>query len=305
MLELANQSNWTAGLYPGWDADQQYQLTAVFKAGFSFDEQGNVIPLPPEYEIHAADQHHADPLASSLVQASEIAPFKQGGEIYLYGTATPERENLIAMEVGMGILFTDGREWKKILRVYGTRKWQMNRLNYIMGEPGFVQPIPLRYEYAFGGTNPNDDDDAYAANPIGMGYNSDQRKLLSEELPRIEAGPAFMTSPMQKPLPAGFGPLPVFWEPRRSEVGEPVADPFVQGGCPYARTAQKYLHNVAPPDQRFNKAFSGGEVLHLRALLPNVSHRKAVQLVLPSLNRSCIRFLITRQKRYLRSATPW
>lgn len=284
MLELANQSNWTAGLYPGWDADQQYQLTAVCKAGFSFDEQGNLIPLPPDYEIHAADQHLADPLASSLVQASEIAPFKQGSEIYLYGTASPERNNLIAMEVGMGMLFTDGREWKKILRVYGPRKWQKTRLNYIMGEPGFVQPIPLQYEYAFGGSNPNDDDDAYATNPIGMGYNSDQRKLLSEALPRIETGPTFMTSPMQKPVPAGFGPLPVFWEPRRSAIGEPVADPFAQGGCPYARTAQKSLHNVAPLDQRFNKPFSGGEVLHLRALLPDVSHKQTVQIVLPTLN---------------------
>ena len=283
MLELANQSNWVAGLYPGWDHTQQYQLTTVFKAGFAFDEEGTLTPLPADYEIIAADQHHADPLGTSLAQASEIAPFKQGGEIYLYGSATPDRDNLIAMEVGMGLLFTDGRDWKKILRVYGLRKWQSTKASYIMGPPGFVQAIPLQYEYAFGGANPNDDDDAYAANPIGMGYNSDQRKLLCADLPRIEVGPSFMSSPMQKPVPAGFAPLPVFWEPRRSEIGEPVADAFAQGGCPYDRSAKKSLHNVAPHDQRFNTPFSGGEVLHLRALVANVSHRQSLRIVLPTL----------------------
>jgi hypothetical protein len=283
VLELANQSNWVAGLYPGWDTAQQYQLTAVFKAGFAFDEQGQLTALPPDYAIIEADEHDVNPLTTSLVQANEIAPSKQGGEIYLYGSATPERDNLIAMEVGMGMLFSDGRDWKKILRVFGKRKWKKTKVNYILGEPGFVEPIPLQYEYAFGGANPNKDDDAYAANPIGLGYNSDARKLLCDELPRIEVGPSFMTSPMQKPVPAGFGPLPVFWEPRRSEIGEPVTDPFAQGGCPYDRTAQKSLHNVAPRDQRFAKPFNGGEVLYLRALVPGVSHKKNIQITLPTL----------------------
>jgi hypothetical protein len=283
VLELSNQSNWVAGLYPGWDHAQQYQLTAVFKAGFSFDESGQVTPLPADYNIVESDEHHANPLTSSLVQASEIAPFKQGSEIYLYGTAIPERDNLIAMEVGMGLSLSDGREWKKILRVFGPRKWQKTKVNYIMGKPGSVQAIPLQYEYAFGGCNPNNDDDAYAANPIGIGYNSDQRKLVSDELPRIETGPTYVTSPMHKPVPAGFAPLPVFWEPRRSEIGEPVADPFAQGGCPYDRAAQKSLHNAAPHDQRFDKPFIGGEVLHLRALLANVSHKRSVQIKLPKL----------------------
>lgn len=283
MLELANQSNWVAGLYPGWNHAQQYQMTAVFKAGFSFDEHGQLTPLAPDYTLIETEQHATDPFSSGLVAASEIAPFKQGGEIYLYGTANPERDNLVAMEVGMGILFTDGREWKKILRVFGRRRWKKTMVNYIMDEPGYVETIPLQYQYAFGGGNPHDDDDSYAANPIGLGYNSDQRKLQCEELPRIEIGPSFMTTPMQKPTPAGFGPVPVFWEPRRSEIGEPVADPFAQGGCPYDRTAQKSLHNVAPHDQRFNKPFVGGEVLHLRALLPAVSHKQTVQIVLPAL----------------------
>jgi hypothetical protein len=157
-------------------------------------------------------------------------------------------------------------------------------VNYIHDEnPQPVEEVPLSYEYAFGGTNPADELDVYEANPAGMGYNSDQRNLINNELPRIEIGPNFMSSPMQKPVPAGFGPLPVFWEPRASDSGEPVEDPVSQGGCPYSKTAKRCLHNVAPYDQRFKNPFIGGEVIHLRALVPGVSHRQTVQIVLPGL----------------------
>jgi hypothetical protein len=187
--------------------------------------------------------------------------------------------------VGVGILFTDGREWKKVLRVFGERKWKKTMINHQHDEqPGFVTETPLSYEYAFGGRNPNNSEDEYLANPVGIGYNSDQRNLFCDQLPRIEVGPNYMTTPMQKPVPGSFAPLPIWWEPRSSEIGLPVEDPMEQGGCPYSKTAKDTLHNVAPLDQRFAKPFLGGEVIHLRALVKDVSHRKTIQLVLPELH---------------------
>ena len=227
MLEFANQTIWAGGLYPGWDSRQQFQLTAVFKASYEFDESGQLLPLSEPAPLVAADEHGGEPLNSSLTAALETAPFKKGSEFYLYGTAYPERENLLAMEVGVGILFTNGQEWKKVLRVFGERRWQKTMLNHQHAQrPGFVTPTPLCYEYAFGGRNPHDEEDEYLANPVGIGYNSDQRKLACDVLPRIEMGPNFMVTPMQKPTPAGFGPLPVWWEPRSSEIGLPAEDPL-------------------------------------------------------------------------------
>lgn len=285
MLEFANQTIWSGGLYPGWDNKQQSQLTAVFKASYEFDEHGQLLPLAEQLPLVEADEHGDDPLNSSLKAALETAAFKQGGEIYLYGTAYPERENLLAMEVGVGILFTDGREWKKVLRVFGERKWKKTMLNHQHDQqPGFVTSIPLSYEYAFGGRNPADEEDEYPANPVGIGYNSDQRNLACDDLPRIEVGPNFMVTPMQKPTPAGFGPLPVWWEPRSSEIGLPVEDPMAQGGCPYSKSAKDSLHNAAPLDQRFKKPFLGGEVIHLRALVKDVNHQQSIHIVLPELH---------------------
>ena len=285
MLEFSNQSNWLAGLYPGWDFKHEHQFTAVFKVSYQFDETGKLTLIEDAPPLVEADEHRGAALTTSLQAVSEIAPFKEGSEIYLYGTARPDRDGLVAMEVGIGILFTDKKQWKKVLRIFGKRTWKKTMVNYIHGEnPGSVEEILLSYEYAFGGGNPEDDQDVFEANPTGLGYNSDQRNLFSEELPRIEMGPDFVNSPMQKPTPAGFGPLPLFWEPRVSDAGEPVSDPTTQGGCPYSKTAKRCIHNVAPYDQRFKKPFTGGEIIHLRALVPDVRHKTAVQIVLPTLN---------------------
>lgn len=152
MLELSNQSSWVAELYPDWDAkQQQQQLTAIFKISYQFDETGKLTLIEDAPPLIEADQHRGDALTSSLQAVSEIAPFKEGSEIYLYGTVRPDREGLVAMEVGGG--------------------------------------------------NPGDDQDVFEANPTGFGYNSDQRNLFSEELPRVEMGPDFVNSPMQKPTP--------------------------------------------------------------------------------------------------------
>ncbi len=283
MLELVNQSDWVAGLYSDWDAARQHQQTTVFKASFHFDEQGHLIPMLEPPELVQADEHYAKPTTSSLKQALETMPFKQGSEIYLYGTACPERENLTAMEVGMGIKFTDGHKWKKVLRVFGERRWKKTLVNYILDEPGYVERIPLQYEYAYGGAE-TEQDDGYAANLAGMGYNPHSRQLSSELLPRIEIGPNFLTGPTQKTIPAGFAPLPIFWEPRLSEIGDPVDEPMEQGGCPYSESAAPCVHNVAPQDQRFKQTFQGGEVIYLRALVPGVNHQDAVKLTLPTLH---------------------
>jgi len=283
VLELQNNSAWQAGLYPGFNHKLEQQMTAVFKVSYRFDNQGQLTP-DNEIEIVGIDEYSGDPLTSSLKAASEIAPFKEGGEFYLYGTAKPEREGLVAMEVGIGILFNNKKQWKKVLRVFGTRKWKKTMVNYIHDEPGAVEEIPIIYENAFGGAHPDNVDDVFEANPTGIGYNSDQRNLLSDELPRIELGPDFMMTPMQKPTPAGFGPLPVFWEPRVSDIGPLAEDDIAQGGCPYTKAAKKCCHNVAPYDQRFKKPFQGGEIVHLRALATDISHKQTIQVVVPELH---------------------
>jgi hypothetical protein len=283
VLELSNQSLWAAGIYPGWSAKREPQLTVVFKAAYRFDTEGRLTPLMPVPALIEADAHHGDPETTGLCEAAEIAPFKEGGELYLYGTAYPPRPDLNAMEVRVGLRFRDGTRWEKTLRVFGPRRWKRFLLHHSLGVLGPVEPTPLRYEYAYGGSSPRDEDQYCPENPAGTGFNVHAGRLISDTPPRIEVGPPFIDAPMQRATPAGFGPVPAFWEPRATDAGEPVEDPEAHGGCPFGEDARPTLHNAAPPDQRFPAPFSGGEVLSLRGLFKGQPARHDVLLDLPAL----------------------
>jgi len=284
VLELINESAWAAGLYPGWDAQRCFQMTLVVKAGYRFELDGALSPLP-DLELIEADSHYGKPLETSLEFASEIAPFKQGSEIYLRGTAYPPKAGAVVAEVSMALHFADRGRWQKRLRVFGVREWKRRVVGRVPTSPMPLEPVPLRYEYAFGGRH-EDSGDEYDANPVGMGFNRGQWRVDDERLPQIELGPPYLTSPSQRRPPGGFGPLPVFWSPRVEAMGEAGQDGAAdeadssEDTCPYARDMRADAYNAAPSDQRFDQPFAGGEVLQLRGFFTDQA--QGVELVLPA-----------------------
>ena len=178
----------------------------------------------------------------------------------------------------------DGKTFKKVLRVFGRRQWQRRMMNDIVAGPEPLAPTPLIYEYAFGGRNPNDPADRYPQNPVGMGLNGKGWKLGNRELPQIEAAGHLITRPSDTPWPAGFGPIPLFWEPRASEAGEPDLAAAEAGECPYSADAEATLHNYAPADQHFETPFAGGEILHLAGFFRELEAGTTVRIALPVLS---------------------
>lgn len=279
MLELHNETALAAGIYPGWDRQRRYQFTVVLKAAWRFEPDGTLAPL--SVPIVETDAHHGKPHETSLRAADETVPFKQGGEVYLYGTAHPPRAGAPFTAVRLGIDFPDGRRFDKTLHVFGRRRWRKRLLGHALTDPEPLEPTPLRYEYAFGGRVPGKPDVEYPPNPVGLGYNPSAWKLVNPEPPRIEDPQHLVAKPTHKPLPAGFAPLPVFWQPRADEIGEAVDDPDAHAGCPWPESAEPTLHNAAPPDQRFPHPFAGGERIRLAGFFPERDPARPVELVLP------------------------
>jgi len=284
MLNFDNRTSWSGGVYPGWNRERSPQYTLVFKAAYDFDLDGKLTPRVPTPPIVEADEYFGDPMRTGLKAAIETMPYKQGAEMYLYGTAHPPGEGKCVTEVGVGIAFPDGRSFRKILRVFGPREWKQVMMNPVVTDPQALTPVPLRYELAFGGSNPADPDEVYPRNPIGKGLNGKGWKLKNRELPQIENPAALITRPSDTPAPAGFGPIPLFWEPRASEAGEPDLEAAEAGECPYAADAEPTLHNYAPTDQQFETPFVGGEVLHLAGFFRELELSKTVRISLPVLN---------------------
>lgn len=273
MLRLDNQSPWQVALYPGWSDHRERQTTLVIKTAYWFDSQGHVSAIHPVPAIEEAERHLGDPETSSLDAACESVPFKQGGEVLCFGTARPPEEGASVMEVKLGLKRVGSDFWHKTLRVHGPRTWRRGLLATAPGEPGPLQPLPLRYESAFGGNDPRNPAHSYAANPAGAGYSRTSLHHPALRVPQIEQGPDWLRSPTQRPAPAGFGALAQGWTPR-SELTPAIDEVALsQGCCPFAEDLPPDLYNAAPKDQRFDTPFQGSETLFLRGLVAGADPR--------------------------------
>jgi hypothetical protein len=249
-----------------------HSRTVVIKAAFSFDERGQLTPVE-RLPIEPVDRYVGEPGASSLAAACETAPFKAGGEIALTGTAHPPRPGATVMEVEVALERPDGTRWRKALRVFGPRRWERHLFGLVPGHPAPLAPLPLVYENAFGGGE--DEDRSELRNPVGKGYSPRGRLPAGSELPQIEIGPGFITSPGSRPEPAGFGPIPSHWAPR-VQVFQKFG-PELEG-----KNLPPDLFNVAPLDQRFPRPFEGEEILTLRGLVAGAP-AEGVRIRLPKL----------------------
>ncbi len=278
MLELDNRTAYSAGMCPGWSRDARFQMTVVIKQTLAFDTSGRVLPLEPASPIVEADRYHGSPGRSSLAVASEAAPFKQGGELLLGGTAHPPGKGP-AFEVTVGLDHGPGEMWWKPLMVTGPRTWQRTWLGVMPGDAGAATALQLSYEEAFGGIYGDSPGEAFNANPVGRGHHPRTRKAVGQAMPRIEWPNRLVRRPSDTRPPAGFGPLPAGWSPRVELGAITGGDGADANGCPHAPGAPADLHNTAPADQRFPAPFRGGETLYLKGFFPETA--ETVRLTLP------------------------
>lgn len=263
MIELHNDSPWSVAACPGWDRQRRSCVTIIVKQAWRFDTDGATEPLDPVPAVEWRDRFAADPSSSSVIAASEVAPFKRGGEIYLFGTVWPARSGATSMEVLLG-LERDGQAWEKRLIVHGERRWRRGLFGLQADPARELQSVPLRYEQAWGGRDPDNDLDVCPGNPAGKGHARRARLLDGRPLPAIEYPGQSLPRPGQPLRPAGFGPLPVHWEPRASLRAAFDIQAARHGACPYPDSVDEALHNCAPPDQRFDAPFTGDETVVLQ-----------------------------------------
>ena len=149
----------------------------------------------------------------------------------------------------------------KKLVVLGDRFWRPGVLGSSMTDPAPFTVMPLTWERAFGG-------DKYPKNPLGRGFaaaeGSDQVPL-----PNVETPSHLVTSPSQRPEPAGFGPLEMGWPQRQSRAGTYDARWLEEDFPGYARDTDPLFFCTVPPDQRIVGFFRGDEEYLLENMHPS------------------------------------
>jgi hypothetical protein len=225
-----------------WRSRGRVNLTVMLKARFAFRHDSMMVVTSPAQLVHR-DLHVEDDPTRSLVEASDVVPYRKRTDVWLTGRAYAPAGRPVAVSVVRVAIYRDGQPvLDKALYVIGDR-------HSAEAQPEPFESMPLVYEKAYGGIG-------FDANPVGVG--ADERPLA----PNI-------VDPDEPERVAGFGPISRYWKLRRQHVTTAVrreleADiPTVPEGFDWS-----YFQS-APEDQRLSY-LEGDEWLVLDGMHPSL-----------------------------------
>lgn len=216
-----------------------------------------------QINVCAAPEYSGEPGKSGLKYESDMILTKSATDIVLLGHAyAPKAKASTKADVMMKI-----GNLKKTLRVFGDRYWEKGLTGLKISEPKPFVRMPIVYERAFGGTDQKSDNPKEhgweSRNPVGKGFAVKPEHLNGQPLPNIELPGKEITSWKDRPVPAGFGPIPGNWEPRIRFAGtydkkwEQERQPLLP------KDFNEKYYQCAPPDQQVSGYLKGGEIVEL------------------------------------------
>lgn len=246
------------------------ELVVVVRGRFRLVPGGVATPVEKTVALPEADRRSLaeslNVLAQGPLQAEAFAPedeertgaptypgdfadLKPHGEAMLVGAAyAPDRRPTPSCEIGFRV-----GDWEKRLRVTGARGWQQG----LLGGASATEPVPftrlaLGYERAFGGKGSE-------RNPVGVGLDGNL-------LPFVEYPDARVTSPSDRPKPAGLGPISSSWSFRKRKLGTKYGPEYATRAPFYAEDFDWRSFQATPRDHWKDGYFRGDELVVLENL---------------------------------------
>jgi hypothetical protein len=255
MSQIVNLTDYEAAPLVNTGVDGQWQATAIVKASFCWDANGQPAPVAAE-PVLLADEFAGEPASSGLLRASELAPPKPKLDVLLVGAvAFPQPVTQVDVELAVG------NRLCKRARVFGDRVWLPGvAADLVPSQPRPVTRVPIAWERSFGGADPADAKHAEPRNPAGSGMAKDAKALHGKPAPNFEDPQNLLPVRLGRPTPVGFGPIASHW-PQRSSLAGTYDEAWQSHRRPLPPMdfSLEYF-NVAPTDQRLDSYRSGEEV---------------------------------------------
>jgi hypothetical protein len=257
---LTNHTPFAADRFVLLTPDGQEAVLVVLAATFEAGRGGALAPSETQPAVLAEDVYLGAPGSSSLLAENELALAKERVDVIVVGTAYAPRGQPTS-KVAVGVQVGDVN---KALWVSGHRIWALRSPT----RPVPFEEMPIRYERAFGGTNPQNGA-SFAGNPVGVGFKgAASRDDLKTQIPNVEYPDDAIRGPSDHPRPAGLTPIARSWKPRVTFAGT-YDDRWLEGRWPLLPTDFDLRFNqIAPPDQQ-SATLSGGERGRLIHLTPD------------------------------------
>ena len=223
--------------------------------------------------------HNGEPGKSSVKYDLDCSPTKLGTDVVLVGHAyaTSGRATWLDVSLAVGPV-------NRIVRVFGDRSWTSTMGRWVATAALPFERMPLVYERAFGGrdlTRPEAADTEFdARNPVGVGFLSKKHGVVREgaPLPNLEDPYEPISTPTDRPQPAGFGFIGAHWQPRVSFAGT-YDDRWQNERMPLLpEDFDPRFYNAANPALTCNGFLRGGEPIEVA----NASPHGTLRFSLPS-----------------------
>lgn len=172
MSQIVNLTDYEAAPLVSTGVDGQWQATAIVKASFVWDDQGQLTKVAPE-PVLISDEYAGEPGTSGLLRASELAPPKPKLDVLLVGALVfPQPITEADVELALG------NRLRKRARVFGDRVWLPGvAADLVPSQPRRTTRVPIAWERSFGGGDPSDPKHSDPRNPAGSGVAKDPRTL--------------------------------------------------------------------------------------------------------------------------------
>ncbi len=249
------------------DPDGVDMLHIILRASFQTDYKCTV--LEKQLSPVIADEYWDDPESYSLRYPSDIHTGKPVSEIILLGQAwAPDGGEAECVDVSL-----QADTLEKTIRVYGDRWIDNSLMGLTVTSPESFRSIPLVFERAYGGFHIVDEKkgEIYRENrnPVGVGFKGKRNKeLIGTPAPNLEDPSYPFKGPSNKGMPACFGPIAPWWEPRKMYAGTYDAH-WQETRAPFLPVDFNPLFNCcADSSLRFNKYVTGGEKFLIRGAHP-------------------------------------
>jgi hypothetical protein len=193
---------------------------------------------------------------------SDLLLMKPGTDLVVHGDACSRFDRAVtSVMVGLGY---QGK-WLKQFRVCGDREWRQGMLGWSPSSPKPFTRIPVTYDRAYGGTDAGGSE---PRNRSGMGYSTRGSGLDGKPVPNVEWYDRLLTSPSERPAPAGLGVIARHWMPRMQYAGT-YDQQWLENEYPLlpADFDDRFFHSVTP-DQWID-APRGGEQIVIQGMAPS------------------------------------
>jgi hypothetical protein len=263
MWHIANRSPFKTGCT--WCHNKQGEevwIVAV-KGTFDFTPTGLNVSKHQE-EVVAAPCCFNDNPEQGLLYDTDFVLTKVATDILLHGHAhAPDGKATRFCQVALCV----GNSIAKRLHVHGDRQFTF----WGMSKAVPFTKMPIVYERTWGGKDPSikslKEQRWDTRNPIGSGYTKSRLALRGTRAPNIEYKPKIIQA--GSPPPAGFGPIPCDWAPRR-HLGGTFDKQWEQNRMPILPLDfDDRFYQCAPQDQQIEGFINGGETVELYNLTPN------------------------------------